>query len=216
MEEAKPSTVAGADPARSGAPAKSSRRLPPERSTDQPTEQSIEGGPVRANVAATSPVWQNPAPPMRYPSSCSLRSTSAALLFGLGFAALAFSGACTRQATSAAPDAARGRYLVEHVAMCGDCHSPRDDKGQFAAGRALTGSPLSFQATVPMPWAPVAPPIAGLTTLSDDEAALRFLTTGAMPGGRQLLPPMPEYRFTPEDAASVLAYLRGVGPAAAR
>ena len=50
--------------------------------------------------------------------------------------------------------------------------------------------------------------LAGLPTLPDDADALRFLTTGALPGGRQLLPPMPQYRFDAGDARAVLAYLR--------
>ena len=32
-------------------------------------------------------------------------------------------------AQSSSANAARGKYLVENVARCGDCHSPRDDKG---------------------------------------------------------------------------------------
>jgi hypothetical protein len=138
--------------------------------------------------------------------SCSSRSSLLPLLLAPAFAN------CTGEPPAAAPGAARGRYLVESVAMCQDCHSPRDDKGQFVADRWMMGSPLAFQASVPMPWAPVAPQIAGLPTLPDDAQALRFLTTGELPGGRKLLPPMPEYRFSAEDALHVLAYLRNLSP----
>lgn len=105
------------------------------------------------------------------------------------------------------PDAARGRYLVERVAMCQDCHSPRDERGAFAPERWLMGAPLPFAPTVPMPWAPVSKPIAGLPGL-DDAQALHFLTTGALPGDRRPLPPMPDYRFSVDDARDVIAYLR--------
>jgi mono/diheme cytochrome c family protein len=136
----------------------------------------------------------------------SFRSYVLLTVFALGLAS------CARESSAATPDAARGRYLVESVAMCQDCHSPRDDQGQFLADRWMMGSPLAFQAIAPMPWAPIAPPIAGLPTLPEDEPALRFLTTGELPGGRKLLPPMPQYRFSAADAAHVLAYLRGLAP----
>jgi mono/diheme cytochrome c family protein len=109
--------------------------------------------------------------------------------------------------STAAGDPERGRYLVERVAMCQDCHSPRDDKGQFVPGAWLMGSPLPFQPTVPMPWQGAAPRLAGLPTLSDVQA-VHFLTTGELPGGRRPLPPMPEYRFSPADARDVVAWLR--------
>ena len=31
----------------------------------------------------------------------------------------------------AAAQVAHGKYLVECVALCGECHSPRNDKGEF-------------------------------------------------------------------------------------
>lgn len=117
--------------------------------------------------------------------------------------------ACTGDspAQPRAADPVRGRYLVEKVGLCIDCHSPRDEKGQFVAERWLQGSPIPFAPTVPMPWANAAPPLAGLPTLSDAQA-LHFLTQGELPGGRMPRPPMPPYRFTPEDARDVIAYLR--------
>jgi hypothetical protein len=101
----------------------------------------------------------------------------------------------------------RGRYLVERVGMCQDCHSPRDQQGQFLLDRWLQGSPLPFQPTVPMPWAGVSKPIAGLPGLSAEQAE-HFLCTGELPGGRRALPPMPDYRFAPEDARDIVAYLK--------
>jgi mono/diheme cytochrome c family protein len=148
-------------------------------------------------------------------------SLAGLLLLGLPLAAITFAS-CTRNEASAtsAPGATplentaafeRGRYLVEQVGMCADCHTPRDEQGRFRTDRWLAGAPLPFRPTVPMPWADAAPPIAGLPSL-DDEAALRFLTTGELPGGRRPRPPMPEFRFAPEDAAAVVAYLRRPTP----
>lgn len=33
-------------------------------------------------------------------------------------------------------------------------------------------------------------------------------TTGVLPGNRRVLPPMPDYRFSADDARDVIAYLR--------
>ena len=59
-------------------------------------------------------------------------------------------------------DIARGKYLVEQVMLCGDCHTPHDEKGEPIADQTLRGAPLAFKPTVPMPWADKAPNIAGL------------------------------------------------------
>lgn len=108
----------------------------------------------------------------------------------------------------------RGRYLVHQVGLCIDCHSPRDGQGRYVERLHLTGSPLPFAATVPMPWMPVAPPIAGLPAGFTEEQTVHFLMTGERPNGRPpALPPMPEYRFNREDAEAAVAYLRSLGQA---
>ncbi|MCB9885477.1 MAG: hypothetical protein H6838_08290 [Planctomycetes bacterium] len=135
----------------------------------------------------------------------------------LPIAAVTF--ACSRAGVAASADVAdveHGRYLVERVGMCQDCHSPRDEKGQYLADKWLQGSPLPFAPTVPMPWTPVSKPIAGLPTLAPKEAE-HFLSTGELPGGRKVLPPMPEFRFSPQDARDIVAYLQHpVAPTAAK
>jgi mono/diheme cytochrome c family protein len=112
---------------------------------------------------------------------------------------------------SAAPDPvlARGRYLVERVGMCADCHSPRDQKGQFIRGQELAGAALGFAPTVPMPWSPAAPPIAGLPSLTETQA-IAFFQDGKRPDGTTPLPPMPTFRFDAADAAAVTAYLKSL------
>lgn len=103
----------------------------------------------------------------------------------------------------------RGRYLVHRVGLCIDCHSPRDERGQFIVDRHLTGSVLGFTPTAPMPWAPAAPVIAGLEGYTTDQA-VKFLMTGERPGGVPPRPPMPEYRLNREDAEAVVAYLKSL------
>lgn len=129
-------------------------------------------------------------------------------LAGLLFLATSCGPAATVSALPLA-DAERGRYLVEKLGLCIDCHNPRNEKGEFVKERWLHGSPIPFTPTVPMPWAPVSPPIAGLPTL-DDAQAIHFLRTGELPNGRVPRPPMPPYRMSEEDARDVVAHLRSL------
>ena len=114
----------------------------------------------------------------------------------------------------AATTIARGKYLVERIGLCADCHSPRDQQGQFVRQDWLKGAPILFKPTVPMPWAAVAPPIAGLPGWTD-AAAIKFLTTGLDRNGQPATPPMPPYRFSPADAKAVVAYLKSLGAVSA-
>jgi mono/diheme cytochrome c family protein len=106
---------------------------------------------------------------------------------------------------------ARGKYIVEGVGMCADCHSPRNEKGEYVKERWLQGAAINFKSTVPMPaWAEAAPPLAGLPGWTDAQV-VTLLTTGKDQQGKPPDPPMPEYRMTREDAAAVAAYLRSLG-----
>lgn len=104
---------------------------------------------------------------------------------------------------------AHGRYLVENVGMCGDCHTPRGAMGQPDLQHPLGGATLDFRPTVPVPaWAELAPSIAGPKALGWTRAQMvKFLETGVTPDGRESLPPMPRVRLTREDAEAVAAYL---------
>lgn len=114
-------------------------------------------------------------------------------------------------AETKSPAIERGRYLVHQVAMCVDCHSPRGEKGVFIADQHLTGAPLGFAATGPMPWAPFAPAIAGMDNYTAEQA-VKFFMTGERPSGMPVLPPMPEYRLNQADAEAVVAYLKSLAP----
>jgi mono/diheme cytochrome c family protein len=124
---------------------------------------------------------------------------------------LAMGNAATHASAPAvrAANAEHGAYLVEHVAMCIECHSPRDESGRILAGREFTGAPLP----IPMPpadWATRAPRNRGLLGY-DDEQAMRLLTQGAIGrNGEQLKLPMPRFRMTQEDAADVIAFMRSL------
>ena len=105
----------------------------------------------------------------------------------------------------------RGKYLVENVAMCADCHTPRDDKGQFDRTQWLQGNLLDIKPDHPMPFpfAAVAPPIAGLPGFTD-EKAVKFLETGIDLTGKPAMWPMPQFRLNHDDAVAMVAYLRSL------
>jgi len=136
----------------------------------------------------------------------------------VGTPAMAAESAGT-EASSAAPTSkliTRGKYLVEQMGMCADCHSPRDQKGQFIREKWLQGSVLDFKNTVPMPkWAGAAPPIAGLPGWTAEQG-VTFLMTGKSPSGETADPPMPEYRMNRDDATAVVTYLKSLPAPGAR
>lgn len=126
---------------------------------------------------------------------------------GIVFTLAAVSSAET--AKPAADKLARGRYLVERAGQCQDCHTPRNERGEFLKEQWLLGASLGFKPLAPMPWMPVAPPIAGLPTLTHEQA-VHFLMAGERPGRPRVTPPMPEYRFDKADAEAIAAYLRSL------
>lgn len=106
---------------------------------------------------------------------------------------------------------ARGKYLVENVGMCTDCHTPRNDKGELDQTRWLQGGPHGFVTNPPTPnWAAAAPWIAGLPNISEADA-VQLLKTGSTTKGVTKRPPMPPFRFSHEDAEAVVAYLKSLG-----
>ena len=105
----------------------------------------------------------------------------------------------------------RGQYIVERVAMCGDCHTPKTDTGEYDRAAWLQGDVLDFKPTHPMPsFSAVAPPIAGLPTYATDELAIRFMETGTNVFGKMAMPPMPRIRLEHDDAVAIVAYLRSL------
>ena len=107
-------------------------------------------------------------------------------------------------------DVAHGRYLVEQVAMCFECHSPRDGRGNIIESQRYLGAPIPFSPPWPNDWALIAPRNRGLPDY-DDAAAMRLLTQGAIArDGRQLKSPMPKFHMTPQDAADVIAFMRSL------
>ena len=139
-------------------------------------------------------------------------------LLGLAVALL---GVCWLAASAqkpAAPAAAnaaqikRGRYLVEDVAMCGECHTPRDSGGKLDQRRWLQGAAVWFTPNQTYPnWAYRAPGLAGLFGFTDADMTM-ILEKGLQPNGRPIRPPMHVFHMKHEDATAIVAYLRSLQP----
>lgn len=129
----------------------------------------------------------------------------------LATAALIALAACAPAENSApASDLkAHGAYLVNNIGGCNDCHTPMTPEGPDMT-RALQGAVLMFEPTIEMPWAPIAPSIAGIPAHYTQEEFISFLQTGLRPDGLHPLPPMPEYRFNEKDARAIAAYIKTV------
>jgi mono/diheme cytochrome c family protein len=107
---------------------------------------------------------------------------------------------------------ARGKYIVEDVAMCAQCHTPRDSNGELERGKWLEGASLWLQPSRPTSdWPLKAPRIAGNPPGSDADM-IKLLTTGLWQDNKPLRPPMPQFRMTQQDAAAVVAYLKSLSP----
>jgi mono/diheme cytochrome c family protein len=104
----------------------------------------------------------------------------------------------------------RGKYIVESVAMCEQCHTQRDMNGAPDRARWLMGGPTQLRPAYVSPnWAIREPRIAG-TPPGTDEEFIRLLTTGISRTGSPPNLPMPPFRMTRGDAEAVLAYLKSL------
>lgn len=115
----------------------------------------------------------------------------------------------SKPAASGAID--RGKYIVDQIAMCSECHTPRNAAGQLQTTAYLRGAPVP----VPAPpfaninWALKAPAIAGLNGYSEQQG-IRLLMDGITRDGRRPNPPMPRFRMNRSDAEAVVAYLKSL------
>jgi len=117
-----------------------------------------------------------------------------------------------KPADQASPQIERGKYLVERVAVCAECHTPRDEQGHLDRDHWLQGNILDYKPASPRPFTTIAPPIAGLPSYATDELAVRFFETGLTANGKYAQPPMPQFRLNHDDALAVVAYLRSLRP----
>jgi len=104
----------------------------------------------------------------------------------------------------------RGKYIVNNVAMCPQCHSPRDANGALDTRHYLEGAPELFQPPYPDPNWPLKAPRIGGNPPAGDQDMIKLLTTGIWTDGKPLRLPMRPFRMTETDAKAVLAYLKSV------
>lgn len=113
----------------------------------------------------------------------------------------------------------RGRYLVEGILTCGNCHSPRGPGGVIDTTKLHAGGPQT--------WDTHAYTVKGTNITPDKETGIgtwsaedikRSIVDGRRPNGQQLSPQMPYafYKiFTRADIDAVVAYLLSM-PAVSR
>jgi len=116
----------------------------------------------------------------------------------------------TAQSGGGSDQVARGKYIVEDVAMCGNCHTPRLADGQLDRSRWLAGAPVPYLPAQPVAHWPInAPRLAG-TPPTSNAGMITLLTTAVWIDGKPLDDPMPHFHMTRADAEAVVAYLRSL------
>jgi mono/diheme cytochrome c family protein len=107
-----------------------------------------------------------------------------------------------------------GRYLVEEVAKCQTCHTPRLDNGQFDKEKWLKGAVLDFQPIKEVKgWHKTSPDLTATSRLWSrwgEATMLKYLMTGLGPKDTPADPPMPAYKFKQADAEAILEYLKSL------
>ena len=112
--------------------------------------------------------------------------------------------------TRGSGDVEHGKYIVQNVAQCIQCHTPRDAKGALLMSRLMTGAPIPFRSPFPdEEWAFEAPRISGMPGYSEEDG-VRLLTQGIARSGQRPRPPMPRFGMTEQDARDVVAYLKSI------
>ncbi len=103
-----------------------------------------------------------------------------------------------------------GRYLVNNVAQCVQCHTPRNERGELIRSQLLEGAPIPVgKPNQPGAWAEFAPRIAGIPQYTEQQI-IALLTTGTGREGKTLRSPMPTFKMSWQDAADVAAYLKSL------
>jgi len=115
---------------------------------------------------------------------------------------------------AATPKAAvleRGKYLMEGVVACGNCHMARGDQGQPLPEKGLSGGMVFDELPFKAIAANITPdPQTGIGKWTDAQLALA-IREGVRPDKSVIGPPMPIgfYRhLADDDLAAIIAYLR--------
>lgn len=113
-------------------------------------------------------------------------------------------------AGSTAGPVARGAYIANSLAHCGECHTPRNFLGAMKRDQLLAGGEVDGK---------VAPNLTPTRLKKWGDAELKdVLATGQTPDGDMVSTTMNEVvtntlsKLTPEDLSALVAYLRSVPP----
>ena len=110
----------------------------------------------------------------------------------------------------------RGKYLVEGILTCGNCHTPRGPKGVLDTANRHAGGPQMWETheykVRPSNITPDKDSGIGGWSAAQVKAGIR---DGKRPNGQQMSPQMPYgfYKiFTPADLDAVVAYVQSIPP----
>jgi mono/diheme cytochrome c family protein len=102
--------------------------------------------------------------------------------------------------------------LVDEVAKCGNCHTPRKAAGQLDEEKRLKGAPLDSSSICEIKnGAKIAPDLTSSGRLFSkwgERGLVKYLETGLNADGATAQPPMPIYKLRPHDAEAIVAYLK--------
>lgn len=105
----------------------------------------------------------------------------------------------------------RGKYLVEQVVRCQDCHTTKTESGELDTAKWLKGGKLDFQPIGERKgWHPTAPDLTSTSSLWarwGEDGMVKFLETAKNPRGNKADAPMPAYTMHTDDAKAIVAYL---------
>jgi mono/diheme cytochrome c family protein len=122
--------------------------------------------------------------------------------------------AATLALSAQSPNLERGKYLVEEVARCQECHTPKTEAGELDKARWMKGATLVGVPSSPVAdWHQKSPDISSSSTLWarwGQDGFSTFLQTAKNPRGGKAGPPMPAYMLKAEDADAIAAYLKSL------
>jgi mono/diheme cytochrome c family protein len=109
----------------------------------------------------------------------------------------------------------RGRYLVEIIGACGNCHTPKGPQGDIPGKHLAGGFQMEDEGLGRWITPNITPdPDTGIGRWTDDEL-IRAIREGRARDGKTLGPPMPfdlYRRLADSDVKAIVAYLRTVPP----
>ncbi len=107
-----------------------------------------------------------------------------------------------------------GRYLVEEVAKCHECHTPKLENGDFDKSKWMKGAVMEYAPIKPIEnWHKTSPdltPSGRLWERWKEEGIRNYLLTGLTPRGTKAGPPMPTYKMKAADVEAILVYLKSL------